>query len=77
MIKYFVIEMQNGANLVWAYDSREQAESKYHAVLSAAAVSSVTVHTAVLMTNKGHMLASQCYDRTPAPEPEEETPAEQ
>lgn len=77
MEKYIVIEIQNGAALVWTYDSRAEAESKYHAVLSFAAVSAVEIHSAVILTSTGHLLAAQCYDHRPEPEPEEETPAEQ
>lgn len=71
MTKFIVLEIQNGATLVWAYDVQAEAEAKYYTILSAAALSSVTVHSAVLITNKGHLLMSKCYDRTPAPEPEE------
>lgn len=77
MEKYIVIEIQNGATLVWTYDSRAEAESKYHTILSFAAVSTVEIHSAVILTSAGHLLAAQCYDHRPAPEPEEETPAEQ
>lgn len=63
---YIVIELQTNSdgtvgNLVWAYTDRNQAEQKYHLVLSAAAVSSLPAHAAVLLTGDGRMLASQCY----------------
>lgn len=66
MEKYIVIELQTSqdgtvGNLVYAYDSREQAESKYHAVLSAAAVSALPTHAAVLLTSEGFEVAQQCY----------------
>lgn len=62
-MKYTVVEIQNGivgAN-VWTYDAQEQAEAKYHSVLSVAAVSSVAVHTAMLVTEEGFTVAYQCY----------------
>ncbi len=63
MKKFTVVEIQNGivgAN-VWTYDTQEQAESKYHSVLAAAAVSSVAVHAAVLLTEEGFPINYQCY----------------
>jgi len=65
-MKYIVIETQeNGdtvGNQVFAYDSPLDAESKYYAVLSAAAVSPVPVHTAYLQTSDGRYIDSKCYD---------------
>lgn len=47
--------------------SREEAESAYHAILSCAAVSSVPLHAAVLMTNEGVVLERKSYvHETPA-----------
>lgn len=65
-MKYLVIEIQTNAdgtvgNLVYAYDDRNQAESKYHAVLSAAAVSALPMHTCDLIQADGVLLARQCY----------------
>ena len=79
-MNYLVIEIQqtNGVvgNFVFAYSDLAQAESKYHAILSVAATSSVHVHTAVLMNETGYMIKHESYDHTPAPippEPEEPT----
>lgn len=63
---YIVIELQTNAdgtvaNLVYAYTDRNEAEQKYHLVLSSAAVSQLPAHAAVLLTSDGRMLASQCY----------------
>ena len=63
---YIVIELQTAAdgsvgNFVWAYASREQAEAKYHAVLAAAAVSSLPVHSCVILRNDGQQMAAQAY----------------
>lgn len=65
-MKYIVIELQtdingNVANLVTQHDTKNEAESKYHMVLGAAAVSSVPVHAAVILTNDGDMLDTKCY----------------
>lgn len=65
--RYIVIELQTNAdgsvgNFVWAFDSRNQAEQKYHTVLAAAAVSELPTHAAVLLTSKGYELAQQCYE---------------
>lgn len=63
---YIVIELQTSdggsvGNFVWAYASREQAEAKYHAVLAAAATSSLPVHSCVILRNDGQQLAAQSY----------------
>jgi len=65
-MNYIVIEIQTNSdgtvgNLVYAYDNRNQAESKYHAVLSAAAISTLPMHTCVLFQSDGILLARQCY----------------
>lgn len=63
---YIVIELQTAndgsvGNFVWAYESREQAEAKYHTVLAAAAVSSLPVHSCVILRNDGQQMAAQAY----------------
>ena len=62
---YLVIELQtNGgqmANLAYSYSTRAEAESKFHAILSAAAVSSVDVHSAVVLDEEGCVLANGSY----------------
>lgn len=64
---YVVIELQTNsegqtANLAYAYDNLDQAYSKYHAVLSAAAVSKVPYHAAVLLDRAGLELAQWCFE---------------
>lgn len=55
-----ILELQKTGNtlahLLTTHESREEAEQKYHAVLSAAAVSSVAVHSAVMLDDTGHQL---------------------
>ncbi len=63
---YIVIELQTNAegvvgSLVYKYDSRDEAEGKYHNILAAAAISSLPVHAAVMLTNAGTMVKSEFY----------------
>lgn len=64
-MKYVVIELQeNGeqvANLVNAYSSVNQAEEKYHQILSTAAVSQVPCHSAVMLNSEGMYIKSESY----------------
>ena len=80
MPKYLVTEIQTfegGAvqNPTYAFDDRNKAEAKYHAILAAAAVSALPVHSALLFTDEGFALESKCYKhpKEPEPEPEPET----
>lgn len=78
-MKYLVVEIQkteDGAvgNLVYAYDSLNAAQSKYHAVLSEAAVSGLPSHAAVLMDEAGFCLEHGFFaNDKPNPEEEEVT----
>lgn len=80
MFQYYIIEIQkyfNGeyGHLVhWAFDAdadiaRQKAESKYHTVLAAAAISNTAMHSATIISSEGVPLMNQCYHH-PAPEPE-------
>lgn len=74
-MNYVVIELQtNGsttATLVTVYADRLQAESKFHDILRAAAVSSMEAHSAVIMTEDGKPVRpAECYHHYPEPEPE-------
>lgn len=65
--KYVVIEIQTMdggqvACLATPYDSQMQAESSYHTVLAAAALSNLPRHAAVLMTSDGSVQMSQYYE---------------
>lgn len=66
-MKYVVVElqtMQDGAvaNLVTQHATQAEAESKYHTVLAAAAISALPMHAAVLLTSTGITLDSRCYE---------------
>ena len=61
---YIVLEIQTSstvATLVNSYSDRNQAESKYHQLLSAAALSSVPKHSAVLMDDVGETIKMDSY----------------
>lgn len=60
---FIVIELQKlndtqVANNVWAYGDEQGnvAESKYHDVLRAAAVSSIPIHSALIVDEKGRTI---------------------
>ena len=64
---YIVIELQTNTsgtvgNIVTAYNTREQAFQKFYTILAAAAVSSLPVHAAVILDNKGILIASQAFE---------------
>ena len=63
---YYVFELQTygngtGSAIPMSYDNLPAAESKYYLILSAAAVSSVYRHGAVLMTEEGFTLKQEVY----------------
>ena len=65
-MKYIVLEIQTNADgtvgtILTTYDKLNEAESKFFAVLSAAALSTLPVHTAVLLTNNGTMLRVETF----------------
>lgn len=66
-MKYIIQEMQTNAEGTTAFvppeqrDNRNEADSVFYARASAAAVSSVPVHTVTLETNEGFQLNQICY----------------
>ena len=75
---FIVFEIQTNPDgqigtLVNSYTEQKEAESRYHTVLAAAAISTLPKHSAVLMTEEGFPLMHQCYQH----EAVEETPAEE
>ena len=63
---YIVIELQTSAqgavsNFVWSFDTRDAAYAKYHAVLSAAAVSGLPYHACAVLFRDGQEIAHECY----------------
>jgi len=90
MTQYYVIELQKYVDgsygdikhVVWDEDptkARLKAESKFYEVLSAAAISELPVHAAIMFTSDGVPVMNQKYVHAVAqvePEPEEDTPVE-
>lgn len=65
-MKYFIVEIQkqhNGtyAHLVHTADIRNAAESVYHQVLAAAAISNLPEHSAIMFTSEGFPLMHESY----------------
>lgn len=62
---YIVIEMQTNdgttSTITNAYDDESLAFQKYHQILSFAAVSTVDVHTAVMMNEYGMMIRNEDF----------------
>lgn len=63
---YIVIELQKNAegvvsNIVTSHTALADAESKYHAVLAAAAVSEIPVHSAIIVSEEGFPIEHKCY----------------
>lgn len=72
MNQYYIIQIQQNAqgeysHLVhWAYDAdatqaRLKAESTYHTILAAAAISNLKSHSATLVAADGRAIMNQCY----------------
>ena len=71
---YLVIELQTTnsiTSIAYQFATRQEAEAKFHAVLSAAAVSSVPIHAAVMLDEQGYPARPpEHYEHTPEPQPE-------
>jgi hypothetical protein len=72
-MRYIVIEIQSRegstSTLVNDYADINEAKSKYHSILSAAAISKVPIHSAVIMTDGGNPIKYESYTH---PEEEEQ-----
>ena len=63
---YLVIEMQKQSNgtiaqICTSYTDRQIAEQKYHEILSYAAVSTIPIHTAVILSEEGNIIKKEVY----------------
>lgn len=63
---YIVIELQKNAddvvsNIVTSHENMREAESHYHSILAAAAISTLPVHSAIILTEEGFPVIYQCY----------------
>jgi len=68
MQEYIVIEIQvseqgTTSTIVAAYSDYWTAQQKYHAILAAAAVSALPVHSAAILTPFGDTIEKQSYNR--------------
>ena len=72
MTQFYIVEIQQyqdgsfGHIVHFAYDedpdiARLKGESKYHEVLSAAAVSNLPSHAAIMFSTEGFPIMNQCY----------------
>ena len=73
---YIVIEIQTNADgtvgtIVNSYNSSAQADSKYYSILASASLSSVPVHSAVIIKNDGRMVRFESYNHQPVQNEEE------
>ena len=68
-MKYLVLEIQVNegitSNLIYDFENKRQAESKYHTVLAAAAISNLDVHTAMLTDENGYLYETKSYTKIP------------
>ena len=76
-MKYLVIEIQKFdggtmSTISFSYDDINEAEAKYHSILSTAAISSVPIHSAVLLNETGYHIKHESFNHMPPPEPEPE-----
>lgn len=63
---FCILEIQtNGTSMTFLpiikKDTIEEAESVYHQILAAAAISSVEVHTAIIFNKFGQVIKKECY----------------
>lgn len=69
---YVIIEMQTNGNstaaLVSSFTDLNEAEQKYHQVLSYAAVSPVENHACMMVTDSGDLLKKENYPHAPQPQ---------
>ena len=63
---YIVIELQKNAegvvsNIITDHVKLEEAESKYHSILASAAVSTIPVHSAIIIAEDGSPVKHAYY----------------
>ena len=72
MTQYYIVEIQQAANGSFAHlvhtasdadpdKARMSADSVYHQVLAAAAISNLPTHAAILFSSEGFPIMNQCY----------------
>lgn len=81
MVQFYIIEVQQyqdgtyGDIKHFAYDedadkARLKAESKFYEVLSAAAISELPMHSAIMFSAEGFPIMHQCYKHAVTPSEE-------
>lgn len=63
MSKFIVIEIQVGEQvgvLTYAYDTEIEALGKFHTILASASASSLPCHTAMIVSEDGALLRTEC-----------------
>lgn len=73
---YIVLETQTYTNgtvgtLIETFSDKNAAESKYHTVLAAAAISQLPKHCAFMLDDSARLIKSEVYFHEVLPEPEE------
>ena len=63
---FITIELQKNAdgsfgNIVKPFETQNEAESNYHAIMASAAISAIPVHSAVLLSEEGFTIMHGCY----------------
>ena len=62
---YIVIEIQKNetvSTITNSYDTRNEAENKYHTILAYAAISSIPRHTAIMFTEAGDYIKHESFE---------------
>lgn len=88
MTQFYLFEIKQFINgerehtVHWAFDedatkARLKAESKYHELLAAAAISETLEHAVTLLASDGRAVMNQCYRHAVETEPVEETTVEE
>ena len=65
-MNYIIMEVQtsNGTTAIVppvVFDDRNEAEARYHTLLSVAAVSNVEIHSVIMLTNDGRTVRYETY----------------
>jgi len=64
---FIVVELQKNAdgtlgNIVTPYETLNEADSKFHQILSYAALSDVPIHSACILSERGKMIKNESYE---------------
>lgn len=74
---YYIIELQSNEDgtsgiTTFSNSDKNQALSKFHEILMYAAVSSVYIHTVLVINEEGRIIAKNSFRHSIQPEPEPE-----